>query len=461
MAVFGVQLVVTMITASFLHKLSPYYSLGRWLVTRGLTRYLPPSDATLRPHVATGGTVGGKGRRRGQGIAEGKGHAPLDESLTLQKSAVFELPSMAVSSRDVSLLHFSELPFLVDLALATLSVSLVTAAYFHLRPQAVGSEFNLSCVWLLVLAGYSVKMLAAISRVYVSSEMPRERLTTIVFATLFFVCALSVLLLDEAVMDFGLGPTYLALQESLARLLDAVAASREFPLLPPQWAFKVAMAIFATLLSTLLIFPGFQFAEMHFDAVRFSRRSLLKPLLQLCYVSPMFSLAMWIKPFQTGVLSSPASLQLFGTEVAYDTFRSAVLAVVCLLRLLLYRTYLQSYLSLGRLRVEDMRKESGRISVAALRKKISSIFSFYCGMGVQYVAPVMLLFVSAALLFLASRGRGTDAAGTGADGEGNSPLLLSGFGLRLFHGCISFTCWWLCFVHFVASGFGAVLRAYL
>lgn len=466
MAVFGVQLVITMIMASFLHKLSPYYSVGRWLVGRGLTRYLPPNDAALRPHVAAGGAAGGRGgRKKAQGAAEAKDHAPLDPSLTLEKSAPFELHSVPVCSRDLPPHYSSELPFLLDLALASLVVVLVTAAYLHIKPQAIRSEFNLSCMWLLVLGGYSIKTLASLSRVYVSKEMPRERSTTIVFATLFFVLALAVLLLDDEVMDFHLEETYHKLQKSATRLLDSVAATREFPLLLPKWAFKVVMAILATLLSSLLIFPGFRFAEVHFEVVHSLKRSLLTPLLQLCYISPMFTLAMWIRPLQSGVLASATTVELLGTELSYDVFRASIIFLVCFLRVLLYRTYLQSYLNLARIQVEELRSASGRITVGDLRKKVSSIFSFYCAVGVQYIAPVVLLFVSAVLLLLASQGRdavaAVDSAETDRDSSGSTPFLFSGFGLELFHGCFSFVCWWLCFTHFVTSGFGAVLRAYL
>jgi hypothetical protein len=48
MAVLGVQLVVTMVMASFMQKLSPHFSFARWLLCNHLVRYLHPTDEELK-----------------------------------------------------------------------------------------------------------------------------------------------------------------------------------------------------------------------------------------------------------------------------------------------------------------------------------------------------------------------------------------------------------------------------
>ena len=48
MAVLGAQLVFSLIILSFLQKLSPYFSFGRWLLCGRLVRFLHPSDEDLR-----------------------------------------------------------------------------------------------------------------------------------------------------------------------------------------------------------------------------------------------------------------------------------------------------------------------------------------------------------------------------------------------------------------------------
>lgn len=49
MAVFGTQAVVSLILLSFLQKICPIYSLGRWLLTKqNLVRYLHPTNEELK-----------------------------------------------------------------------------------------------------------------------------------------------------------------------------------------------------------------------------------------------------------------------------------------------------------------------------------------------------------------------------------------------------------------------------
>lgn len=57
--------------------------------------------------------------------------------------------------------------------------------------------------------------------------------------------------------------------------------------------------------------------------------------------------------------------------------------------------YLQSYLNLAFDRIEDMKREAGRITNSELQRKISSIFYYLCVVTLQYVAPIiMCLFLA-------------------------------------------------------------------
>ena len=49
MGILGVQAVVSLITLSFLQKICPIYSFGRWLLTKQhIVRYLYPTDTELK-----------------------------------------------------------------------------------------------------------------------------------------------------------------------------------------------------------------------------------------------------------------------------------------------------------------------------------------------------------------------------------------------------------------------------
>ena len=129
MGVFGVQLVVTMIVASFLHKLSPYYSFGRWLVTAGLYRFLPPSDDVLRPHVAAAASTNRSKKKLANSRAATKEYTYLDHSLAIPKSANIKLDSIPVKGVDLILVRYSEeFQWMMDFTCGTIAVFLTTCA---------------------------------------------------------------------------------------------------------------------------------------------------------------------------------------------------------------------------------------------------------------------------------------------------------------------------------------------
>ena len=151
MAIFGVQVVISMIVASFLHKIFPYYSFGRWLITSGLKRYQSPTDSLLRPHVSVppsnnrgGGSNGGRKRAANQRTPTSEATAAdillnlkqfssnrLDPSLAIPKSANIKLQDVPVHSRDLPLLHFSEqLEWMINFTLAAVIVYAITLACY-------------------------------------------------------------------------------------------------------------------------------------------------------------------------------------------------------------------------------------------------------------------------------------------------------------------------------------------
>lgn len=48
-AILGAQMVITLVMVSVIQKLSPHFSLAKWLLcSTGLTRYLHPTDNELK-----------------------------------------------------------------------------------------------------------------------------------------------------------------------------------------------------------------------------------------------------------------------------------------------------------------------------------------------------------------------------------------------------------------------------
>ena len=502
MAIFGVQVVISMIVASFLHKISPYFSVGRGLIIYRLRRYQTPSDTLLRPHVSvppansrgggsggTGGSSGGRKKVASQRAPSSTTEATLadireilnlknlttvgglDQSLAVPKSANIKLQDAQVRSRDLTNLHFSaQLEWMINLSLAAVVVYAITLAYYTLMPHAMQSEYNLSTIWLLLVCGYIVKVLANLTKFYFSGELANQRAIGIVFIMFFFVCSLTILLIDEDVLDFGLTKSHKDISVCVARLLGSIHNQTEGESgdhVLPLWAFKIGLAVCATLLSSVLIFSGFRFGDMHFNAIRYSvpKKTLLQTVLHTCYVAPMFCLSLWIRPLSHDVIAERNNVSLFGiTEVSYDNFRFGIIVSVCLLRLIMYSTYMQSFLDTAKWRVLNLRREQGRITIKDLRERVSTIFEYYPATGVHYLAPFLILFLLTLLLHMSSMSltaqsiRGSDnAAKIILEGTVNM-FKFSGFGISIFHGCISFISWWLCFSISVTSAVGPIIR---
>lgn len=52
--------------------------------------------------------------------------------------------------------------------------------------------------------------------------------------------------------------------------------------------------------------------------------------------------------------------------------------------------YLQAYLNIAYDRLEEQKKEAGRITNVELQRKVASIFYYLCVVTLQYVAPIIL-----------------------------------------------------------------------
>lgn len=484
MGVFGVQLVLTMIVASFLHKIAPYYSFGRWVLTAGLLRYLPPSDKLLRPHIAnppTSKTTKKKAANQREKILSSPDSTPeeileamnydpntLDQNLAVPKSANIKLETVPITWNDFEQLHFStDLEFLINLALAAVSVFLLTLVYYLFKPEAVAMEYNLSVIWLVVLVGYVFKVLGSLTRVYVSDELSHQRSLIIVFTLLLFVCVLGILLVDESVLDFGLDKSHQKITKSLKKLLEGILkhAAKDFQIMP-MWTFKIALALLCGVISVALVFPGLRFADMHFNVILLNRAPLFKTLLHANYIAPMFCLSLWIRPLTQEVIAERSNVNILSlVEVSYDTFRALMVMCVCVLRLSLARVYFQNYLNTARWKIENLKSEPGRITILNLRKKVSNIFLFYGALGVHYIAPYVILLSVTLMMMLSSSSASLSQSVSSADvdpqTENVNVFRYSGLGTAAFQGCFAFVCWWVCFTNAITSGFGAILREYI
>lgn len=178
-----------------------------------------------------------------------------------------------------------------------------------------------------------------------------------------------------------------------------------------------------------------------------------------------------------------------------ETFESArLLAIIfsVVLRMCLMPIYLQAYLNLAFDRVEDQKKEAGRITNTEFQRKITSIFYYLCVVTLQYAAPIiMCLFLS--FMYKTLGGYSWTSASTVGSEECSADQLVpatestldstestseasiievaqsfqlslqnlkSVFTQDVYRGLFGFATWWSCFVWFASSSLGMFYQTY-
>ncbi|PNJ28288.1 transmembrane protein 161A isoform X2 [Pongo pygmaeus] len=281
MAVLGVQLVVTLLTATLMHRLAPHCSFARWLLCNGsLFRYKHPSEEELR-------ALAGKPRPRGRKERWANG-LNEEKPLSVPRDTPFQLETCPLTTVDA-------------LGLASMTQ--------NLEP-----------------------------------------------------------LLKKQGWDWALPAAKLAI--------------------------RVGLAVVGSVLGAFLTFPGLRLAQTHRDALTMSEdRPMLQFLLHTSFLSPLFILWLWTKPIARDFLHQPP----FGetrfsllSDSAFDSGRLWLLVVLCLLRLAVTRPHLQAYLCLAKARVEQLRREAGRIEAREIQQRVVRVYCYVTVVSLQYLTPLIL-----------------------------------------------------------------------
>ncbi|XP_075549563.1 transmembrane protein 161-like emei [Dermacentor variabilis] len=493
MALFGVQIVITMIMASVLQKLSPQYSISRWIICKRLIRYLHPSDEELKSLAGISGkSFKGKNKRekwrnRNGSLDDGKDY----EEFLVPKSIPVVLQAAPITANEALQLRFyTDYQWLMDFAVHAVLVYSITEAYRYYFADR--EEINLSLVWCLLVLGFAVKVLFSLTALYFRGEEPiGERSLCLVSGFTFFVLAMVALIADEEFLEFGLRDAYRSFNESSHQFLQTQGLSSSGP--TSQLMFKFFLAVWCGLVGAFFTFPGLRYARMHWDAFKYCEgQHFIRLLLHLSFVSPLFVVLLWVKPLAREYFTERSFPGMRGnlmSSQAFEATRIVLVLAVVVLRLCLMPRYLQSYLNLAPEKMAELRKEAGNISNIDLQRKVVRVFYYLCVVALQYITPLLTCAFTALLLktlgghswiaYLWS----PDSPGAplhhntvpGVPSRGPSPesilatsqqFSLTLAGLRavftpvLFRGVLSFMTWWLCATSFATSVVGLVYHSY-
>jgi hypothetical protein len=319
-----------------------------------------------------------------------------------------------------------------------------------------------------------------------------------------------ILIVPEKTLEIGLDSAYRSFNEGASNFLQNQGLSSSGP--ASKIVIQFFIAVTCGIVGAIFTFPGLRMARMHFDSLKYYKdRKILKVLLNISFAMPFLLVLLWIKPISRDYLT----VRIFAgmkepllSSSAFETFRLIAVVFTVVLRVILMPIYLQAYLNLAYEKIEEQKKEAGRITNVEYQKKITSIFYYLCVVTLQYAAPViMCLFLT--LVYKTMGGfswtsfwRSTDvaaeecsietvtesvkevvdhivenvqeAAETATTSETEEASILqvaqnfhlslqslkSVFTQDVFRGLFGFATWWSCFVWFAASSLGMVYQTY-
>ncbi|XP_004404778.1 PREDICTED: transmembrane protein 161A [Odobenus rosmarus divergens] len=388
-AVLGVQLVVTLLTATLMHRLAPHCSFARWLLCNGsLFRYKHPTEEELR--ALEGKPLEGKPRPRGRKERWANGYSE-EKPLSVPRDAPFQLETCPLTAVDALVLRFFlEYQWFVDFAVYSGGVYVFTEAYYYVLGPV--KETNIAVFWCLLTVAFSVKMFLVVTRLYFSAEEGGERSVCLTFAFLFLLLVMLVQVVQEDTLELGLEPGLASMTQNLEPLLKTRGWDWALPLV--KLAIRIGLAFVGSMLGAFLTFPGLRLAQTHLDALSMSEdRPMLQFLLHTSFLSPLIILWLWTKPIARDFLhQAPLGEVPFSllSDSAFDSLRLWVLVALCLLRLAMTRPHLQAYLCLAKARVEQLRREAGRIEAREIQRRVVRVYCYVTVVSLQYLTPLIL-----------------------------------------------------------------------
>ncbi|KAL4232618.1 hypothetical protein ACF0H5_007308 [Mactra antiquata] len=485
MAILGAQLVFSLIVFSFLQKLSCFYSFGRWLLAGKLVRYLHPTDEELRKAagIPPPGPVKGKGKRESRKAANGR--ESKDDSFTVPRSTPIVLDTAKVEVLDLIHLHYyGEYLWIVDFSICAVVVYILTEIYYVFGHS---NEMNISMLWCMLAIGFCARILISHSSAYFKAEDGGERILIVTFGFFCLVLAMGVLVVNENVLEFGLEVGYKNFSDGAKLLLEKQGVESAGPV--HFLTFKIIVAILCAVIGALLTFPGLRMAKLHLDALKYSKENPFKQvLLHTNFILPYIVLLLWVKPVGRDILCG-LNWKITNrvlTESVFENVRIASFVVMCLLRVMLLTTHVQSHLNLAYEKVEGIRKESGRISNVEIQQLVARVFYFVVVVVIQYIVPVIILLFMALMYKTLGGYSWSGTFGETAENYVNSfrfqPSTLNAtvnagnqtetiidkaeafstaftdlrsvFTLMFYRGLLSFFTWWVCAAWTLAMSFG-------
>eukprot|EP00112_Aurelia_sp_Birch-Aquarium-sp1_P013452 Seg2856.1 transcript_id=Seg2856.1/GoldUCD/mRNA.D3Y31 product="Transmembrane protein 161B" protein_id=Seg2856.1/GoldUCD/D3Y31 len=471
MAILGIQFVISIAVALFMQKLSPYYSLARWILCNGLYRYLYPTNDTLK---ALAGKIPPKPTKGKRNIDSRKHPAngkqttkPGIETFTIPCNLDITLEKVKIEEIDLYTQHrYHDYRWLIDISLCAFVVYSCVEIAVLWKSEVRAQEFNLSLVWCMMVVFFALKELASLTAAYWRGEDSGERSMCISFGLFFLIVSMGILVIDESILEFGLESGYENFMTNLVSCMKELGFTTRDP--PPLWSFKLVLVGVSAMVGAFVGFPGLRLANMYLDGLHHHvDKPHMQVLIHAAFLSPIIPLMSWIRPLaRSNLVSVGKSEKTFYslTDENFGKARILVVISICILHIVTTRTALQSYLNIAYERIKKMRRETGKITNVELQSKIARIFFYLSTVALQYLAP-MLLILFLALSWLSIDSTSTAPIPTIFNNTSNSTVFSEGtkyvmilrkafYSTELLQGLTSYFIWWTILTWLSTSIFG-------
>ncbi|TDH70277.1 hypothetical protein CCR75_001614 [Bremia lactucae] len=421
MGLFNPELLVGILLVFVQLRLRSYFSIATWLVNN-LTFFLPPEDEL----IAT---------LNGQPVSKGSKTAVAQPLSAAEKMEIFYIRVAKTEHGVFNQTLFYELyeMFVVLVSSATIGSfigSILTFVTPWVTPEATdhADVITYGLVSALLVALYFPLQLN-----FAQGWAGYEARLGLAIGFLGFILSGFLLFAPKGLFDFNVEAVAPVPSNRVILLLRAVGFTdadlvRLSPFIEvPKVSLYVSLTCLAAVFTCTTFLPSFRFARMYSAMIQDKQVSVLqKAFLHLNSVFPMLLSVLWIPclsshflvPFEL-VKCSPRALtrdclesDVLGltramsrdiwswyslTESQFQSLRIDVVLFACLVRLLCFRLYIQTFLLEPRAFMTSLVCRPGLVNGAVLQNKVRLQFNYVPIIALQYLAPVGVLLTSALL----------------------------------------------------------------
>lgn len=389
MAILGFHVVVCLIAITALSKMGPRSSFISLFITAGLYRFVSPSNNELRSLLPqTKEKITNRNRRK-------KREEQESEGFNVPKSAPFQLHLMPVQTSDLQ--HFEMYTSLHWLCLCIpvcLFVYSLSEIFNYVAPD--NKDFNLTTILILVIAGFVLQIMAALTSWLVSNVDERGFMLSI--GALYFLFSCIFAMSADRIFDIKMLEAYDRIGTNIAEFIkeanvfngtDIVDYRPDNPLL-----LYISLSVFFSALSAMLVFPNFRYALMYLRAIE-NDGAFRKVLNHLAFLIPSVVLVTFVSPVKQQMIDGPRK---FLTQEQVEIARIYLVLAWLVLKAITRVSHLQAHLNLSYEKIAEMQKESGTVKNYTVQSMVLRYYSYICYAALQYYGPVVLAALFALLL---------------------------------------------------------------